>query len=226
MFRRHGLYWVWMPNCAPDDGAGNGGDGQDGTNDAGNGGDGQNGQNGQQGDNQPVDSATLAAELAKLKAEFAKQKAALDSATKEAGNYRKELRAKQTAEEIAAAEKKAAEEKAAQELDELRREVAKAKSVKTVMSKLGTDEEAAGKIAECLFGCENIEAALLEIQKVWAEKEKKLRLEFGKIPGPGAGNGNGENAAEKAALELAKKLGEAQAAQNKPIREGLSGYIR
>lgn len=226
MFRRHGLYWVWMPNYAPDDGA-NGGDGQngagnDGAGDNGNAGDGQNGQQ----DGQGSGSEDLAAELAKLRAEFAKQKAALDSATKEAGNYRKELRAKQTAEEIAAAEKKAAEEKAAQELDELRRKVAKAESVKTVMSKLGTDEDAAGKIAECLFGCENIEAALLEIQKVWAEKEKKLRLEFGKIPGPGAGGGNGEDAAEKAALELAERLGKAQAAQNKPIREGLSGYIR
>lgn len=214
---------------SPDDGGegtGTGGDAAPSGDGAGNGGDGGNsGENGD-GGNAGDPNAALMAELEKLKADMAKQKAALDAATSEAGKYRKELRARQTQEEIDAANKKEAEEKAAQELEELRRKVAKAESVKSVMSKLGTDEEASSKIAECLYGCENIEAALLEIQKVWTAKEKALRLEFGKIPGPGAGNGDGENAEEKAALELAKQLGKERAGSNKSVSEGLKSYIR
>lgn len=226
---KRGMWYRWMPMYIPDDGAGNGGASDNGGND--NGGTDPNAQGGGQdpagqGDGQNVGGGNdLAAEIARLKAEMAKQKTALDNATKEAGDYRKQLRAKQTAEEIAAAEKKAAEEQAAKELDELRRKVARAESVKAVMSKLNTNEDAAGKIAECLYGCENIEAALLEIQKVWAEKEKALRLEFGKIPGPGTG-GNSEDAEEKAALKLAEELGKARAENNKPVFDGLQGYIR
>ena len=56
------------------------------------------------------ETVTENAELAKLRAEMAKQKAALDKATKEAGDYKKQLRAKQSAEEIAAEEAKVQQE--------------------------------------------------------------------------------------------------------------------
>jgi len=170
--------------------------------------------------------AELQAQIEQLKADMAKQKAALDAATSEAGKYRKELRAKQTQEEIDAANKREAEEKAAKELEELRREVARAKSTKSVMSKLSLDEDAAGKIAECLSGCEDVDNALLLIQKAWEAKEKALRLEFGKIPGPGAGGSSEEDAEEKAAIELARKLGKERAASDKSVLEGLQGYMR
>lgn len=172
------------------------------------------------------DKSTLEAELEKLRADLAKQKKALDEATSEAGKYRKELRAKQTAEEIAAEEKKAADEKAAQELEELRREVAKTKTVKSVMGKLGTDEDLSGKIAEALYGAEDIDNAMLLIQKAWAAREKALRLEYGKITGPGAGSGDGEDSAEQKAIDLAKKLGRERADSNKSVAAGLQGYIR
>ena len=184
------------------------------------------GTNGDGGDSGEDAKAAMTAELERLKADMAKQKKALDDATKEAGNLRKELRSRQTQEEIDAQAKREAEEKAAQELEELRKEVARAKSTKAVMSKLGVEEEAAGKIAECLFGCENIEAALLEIQKVWTAKEKALRLEFGKIPGPGAGGSGDENTEEKAAIERARKLGRERADAGKSVSDALSGYMR
>ena len=100
-------------------------------------------------------------ELAKLRSELAKQKAALDKATKEAGDYRKALRAKQSEEEIAAEEKKAA------------------------------DEAVSSQIAEDLYGAADVDAAITAFQKAWAAKEKALRLEFGKIPAPGAGSSDG-----------------------------------
>lgn len=171
------------------------------------------------------DAATLAAQIEKLKADLAKQKTALDAATKEAGDYRKQLKAKMTQEEIDAANKKEAEEKAAQELEELRKKVARAESTKAVMSKLSIDEETAGSIAECMAGCEDIDNALLLIQKVWEAKEKKLRQEFGKIPGPGTGGGS-EDKETQAAIELAKELGKRRAASAESVRSQLGGLVR
>lgn len=173
-----------------------------------------------------ADAKSLAAQIEQLKADMAKQKAALDAATSEAGKYKKELRAKQTQEEIDAANKKEEEEKAAARLAELEREVARAKSTKSVMAKLSVDEDTAGKIAECLAGCEDVDNALLLVQKAWEKKEKALRLEFGKIPGPGAGGSSEEDAEEKAAIELAKRLGRERAESGKSVTDGLKGYIR
>lgn len=228
MIRNQNGYWMspgFAAMFAPDDGAGNGGDGSNGAggDDAPAGADAKSGSDGA-GSKDP--KSELEAQIEQLKADMAKQKAALDAATSEAGKYRKELRAKQTQEEIDAANKKEAEEKAARELEELRREVARAKSTKSVMAKLSLDEDSAGKIAECLSGCEDVDNALLLIQKAWEAKEKALRLEFGKIPGPGAGGSSEEDAEEKAAIELARKLGKDRAASDRSVIEGLKGYMR
>ena len=223
MFKNRNGYWMspkFMFLMSPDDGGSAGGDG---------GNDGGAGDNGAGGESNPAGKdprMALEAQIEQLKADMAKQKAALDAATKEAAGYKRDLRAKQTQEEIDAANKKEAEEKAAKELEELRKEVARAKSTKSVMSKLGVDEDAAGKIAECMAGCEDIENALLLVRQAWEAREKALRLEFGKIPGPGAGGSNEEDAEEKAALEIAKRFGKNRAEANKSVTEGLKGYIR
>ena len=233
MIRNRNGYWMspkWFALFAPDGGdggngsgagadAGTDGNGGDGTGDAGNGADGDSGT----GDDGGNDDST--AEIARLKAELARQKAAIDKATKEAAQYKRDLRAKQSAEEIAAEEKKAADEKAAQEIEELRREVARTKAVKAVMSRLGTDEEASGKVAEYLYGAEDIDAALTEIQKAWMAKEKALKLEYGKVPPPGAG-GNGENDPDAKGVEMAKNIGKARAQVNDAARKALDAYIR
>ena len=165
-------------------------------------------------------------ELLKVKADYAKLKAALDKATKEAGDARKALRAKQSAEEIAAEEKKAADEATQKEIAELRKEVARARTVKSVMARLGTDEETSGKIAEYLYGAEDPEAALTELQRAWTAREKAIRLEFGKIPAPGAGDGDGEDAARMKAINLAKEIGRERAVSGKSIKDSLGSYVR
>lgn len=129
-------------------------------------------------------------ELAKLKAELAKQKAALDKATKEAGDARKALRAKQTAEEAAAEEAKALQESMQEELKQLRKEKAVAATTAKIMP-LVADSEVATQIAEYLYGADDVDAALTAIQKAWTAKEKALRLEYGKIPAPGVGGADG-----------------------------------
>ena len=130
------------------------------------------------------------AELAKLKAEFAKQKAALEKATKEAGDYRKQLRAKQRAEEVAAEEAKALQQSMQEELEQLRKEKAVAATTAKIMP-LVTDGDVAAQIAEYLYGADDVDAALTAIQKAWTAKEKALRLEYGKIPAPGVGGSDG-----------------------------------
>lgn len=232
MFRNRNGYWM-SPELyamfAPDDGAGSGagaagdpGSGSDGDGNDGN--DGAGGDNG--GDNGAGGGTDLAEKLAKAEADLLKYKAAIDKATKEASDAKKALRAKQSAEEIAAEEKKAADEKAAQEIEELRREVARTKAVKSVMSRLGTDEETSGRIAECLYGAEDVDNALTEIQRAWTAREKALKLEYGKVPPPGAGGANGEDEETARAIRLAKEMGQARAKVSESVQAQLKGLIR
>ena len=166
----------------------------------------------------------LNAEIARLKAEMAKQKEAITNATKEAADYKRQLKSKMTQEQIDAAEKQEAAEKAAKELEDLRRQVAKGNTVKTVMGKLGLDEETAGNLADHLYGAADIDNALLEIQKAWQVKEKALRLEFGKITGPGAGADS--NSPEAQAIKRAAEFGRAQKAVNEQAQKAMSAYLR
>lgn len=177
---------------------------------------------GKQTDGNSVDA--LNAEIARLKAETAKQKDAIDKATKEAGDLRKQLRSKMTQEQIDAAEKQEAADKTAKELEDLRRQVAKGNTVKTVMGKLGLDEETAGNLADHLYGAADIENALLEIQKAWQAKEKSLRMEFGKLTGPGSGADS--NSPEAQAVKRAADFGKARNAQNEQAQKAMSAYIR
>lgn len=235
MFRNRNGYWMspaFRTMFAPDggDGAGAAGDGGspggDGTNAAGgaeisgNGAD-QAGDAGNTGENKGED---LNAQIARLQAEMAKQKAALDKATKEAGDARKALKAKMTQEEIDAASKQEAEEKAAKELDELRREVAKGKTVKSVMGKLGIDEESAGNLADALYGAADIENALLGIQKAWQIRETALKKEYGRITGPGAGADS--NSPEAMAVRRAAEIGKQTNAVKEQAQKAMSAYMR
>ena len=249
MIRNRNGYWMspeFYAMFAPDSGSGVGGagvagDGTPGGNaggtsgtDGGNGGaqgsDGAgNGTDGNgSGGNSPDD---LNAEIARLKVEIANQKKALDKATHEASENKKamnkaqaDLKAKMTQEEIDAQAKQEAAQQAAQELEDLRREVAKGKTVKTVMGKLGLDEEAAGNLADHLFGAADIENALLEIQKAWQAKEAALKKEFGRITGPGAGGDS--NSPQAKAIKMAQDLGKARSAVSEQAKKALEAYMR
>lgn len=164
------------------------------------------------------------AEIERLKAEIARQKAAIDKATKEAGDARKALKAKMTQEEIDAAAKQEAEEKAAQELEDLRRKVAKGETVKSVMGKLGLDENTASNLSDHLYGAADIDNALLEIQKAWQAKEAALRKEFGKITGPGAGADS--NSPEAQGVQRAIAIGKNQKAVNEQAQKAMQAYMR
>lgn len=137
-----------------------------------------------------VESNDANPEIAKLRAEMAKQKAALDKATKEAAESKRALRAKQSAEEIAAEEKRIADEARDNELNELRKRFAVVESSKKIMSFVG-DEAVASTVAEYLYGAEDVDGAIDAFNKAWIAKEKKLRMEFGRLPAPGVGGSDG-----------------------------------
>jgi len=160
------------------------------------------------------------AEIARLKAELAKAKAATDKATKEAGDYKKALRAKQTAEEAKAEEE--AESRAAieRELAELRKE----KAVGAISHKVfafTNDEKTSNDIAELLYGAADADAALDAIQKAWTAKEKALRLEYGKIPAPGVGGSEGTPLTKNEILDIKDP-----AARQKAIAENLNLFMK
>lgn len=169
-------------------------------------------------------SEALNAEIARLKAEMAKQKNALDNATKEAGNLRKELRSKMTQEQLDAETKKEAEEAQKNRIIELEKQVAKTSTVKSVMGKLGLDEDSAGSIADALYGAEDVDNVLLLLQKAWQAKEKALRLEFGKVTGPGAGADS--NSPEAQAIRRAAEFGKQRNAQNEQAQKAMNAYMR
>ena len=235
MLKNRNGYWMspgFAAMFAPDGGdggnggAGDGGAGESGGEAAGASPDGENGggKAGDDGKGSENSAEALNAEIARLNAEMARQKAALDKATKEAGDARKALKAKMTQEEIDAAAKQEAEEKAAKELDELRRAVAKGNTVKTVMGKLGLDEESAGNLADHLYGAADIDNALLEIQKAWQAKEAALKKEYGRVTAPGAGADS--NSPEAQAIRRASEFGKARNAQNEQAQKALGAYIR
>ena len=237
MFRNRNGYWMspkFWAMFSPDDGGGAGGtggagdgapggDGADGNDAAGNGENGgENSGDGSQSDNNSVDS--LNAEIARLKAEMAKQKAAMDKAASEASQAKKALKAKMSQEEIDAANKQEAEEKLTKELNDLRREVAKGQTVKSVMGKLGLDEDSAGDLADALYGAADIENVLLGVQKAWQVREAALRKEFGRITGPGAGADS--NSPEAQAVRKAQELGKARNAVTEQARKAMESYMR
>lgn len=137
-------------------------------------------------------STNESAEIAKLRAEMAKQKAALDKATKEAAESKRALRAKQSAEEIAAEEKRVADEEREKKLAEYEKRFTVAESAKKVMTFVG-DEASANTVAEYLYGATDVDGAIDALNKAWMAREKKLRAEFGRLPAPGAGGSEGNS---------------------------------
>lgn len=137
-------------------------------------------------------SSNESAELAKLRAEMAKQKAALDKATKEAAESKRALRAKQSAEEIAAEEKRVADEERDKKLAEYEKRFTVAESAKKVMTFVG-DEASANTVAEYLYGANDVDGAIDALNKAWMAREKKLRAEFGRLPAPGVGGSEGNS---------------------------------
>ena len=133
------------------------------------------------------DDVSLAEQVAQLKVQNAKLKKANDKATSEAASYKKQLREKQTAEEIALQEKAEKEAEREEQFQKLLRENTITKFEKNFLA-LGYPADLAAKAAAAQ--CDNDTDELFSIQQTFIEeKEKTMKADWMKsMPNPPAGN--------------------------------------
>ena len=138
-------------------------------------------------DDEGDDGVSLAEQVAQLKVQNAKLKKANDKATSEAASYKKQLREKQTAEEIALQEKAEKEAEREEQFQKLLRENTITKFEKNFLA-LGYPADLAAKAATAQ--CDNDTDELFSIQQTFIEaKEKAMKADWMKsMPKPPAGN--------------------------------------
>ena len=150
------------------------------------------------------DDTNLAEQVAQLRVENAKIKKAMDKAASEAANYKKQLREKQSAEEIALQEKAEKEAEREEAFQKLLKENTVAKYEKNFLA-LGYSEELAEKAANAQYDGDTEE--LFKIQQNFQNALlKQKETEWAKSrPNPPAGNE--ENEPEDAFLKGFKSVG-------------------
>ena len=167
--------------------------------------------------------ALLKLDLPDSSAELARMKSALDKATSEAADYKKQLKGKLTEDEAAAAEREAKWAEMEAKLKELETEKTISTYKASYLAMPGFDEKLAEDTAKALAEGD-MKTVFANQQKASAAHEKKLRAEMVKSdPKPdGAGGGNEET---NTAVEFAKKLGKQRADALKSANEGLKNYF-
>ena len=171
---------------------------------------------------QKVD-ALLKIELPDSSAELAKMKSALDKATSEAADYKKQLKGKMSEDEAAAAEREAKWAEMEAKLKELETEKTISTYKASYLAMPGFDEKLAEETAKALAEGD-MKAVFANQQKANAAYEKKLRAELvKKDPKPDGAGGDDEQ--KDSAVEYAKMLGKQRADALKSANEGLKNYF-
>ena len=167
--------------------------------------------------------ALLKLDLPDNSAELARMKSALDKATSEAADYKKQLKGKMSEDEAAAAEREAKWAEMEAKLQQLQEEKTISTYKASYLAMPGFDEKLAEDTAKALAEGD-MKTVFANQQKASAAHEKKLRAEMVKSdPKPeGAGGGNEET---NTAVEFAKKLGKQRADALKSANEGLKNYF-
>ena len=139
-----------------------------------------------------ADSPKLVEENAALKVQIAKMKKAMDKATSDTARYKKQLREKQTAEEIALQEKAEKEAEREEAYQKLLKENTVTKYEKNFLA-LGYSEELATRAANAQYDGDTEE--LFKIQQDFQSALlKQKEAEWAKSrPNPQAGNGEGDD---------------------------------
>ena len=167
--------------------------------------------------------ALLKLDLPDSSAELARMKSALDKATSEAADYKKQLKGKLTEDEAAAAEREAKWAEMEAKLKELETEKTISTYKASYLAMPGFDEKLAEETAKALAEGD-MKAVFANQQKANSAYEKKLRAELVKHdPKPdGAG---GDDKKEDSAVEYARNLGKQRADALKSANEGLKHYF-
>lgn len=143
-------------------------------------------------ENSDADSPKLAEENAALKVQIAKMKKAMDKAASDTARYKKQLREKQTAEEIALQEKAEKEAEREEAYQKLLKENTVTKYEKNFLA-LGYSEELATRAANAQYDGDTEE--LFKIQQDFQSALlKQKEAEWAKSrPNPQAGNGEDDD---------------------------------
>lgn len=167
--------------------------------------------------------ALLKLDLPDSSAELARMKSALDKATSEAADYKKQLKGKLTEDEAAAAEREAKWAEMETKLKELETEKTISTYKASYLAMPGFDEKLAEDTAKALAEGD-MKTVFANQQKASAAHEKKLRAEMVKQdPKPdGAG---GDDQKKDTAVEFARNLGKQRADALKSANEGLKHYF-
>lgn len=167
--------------------------------------------------------ALLKLDLPDSSAELARMKSALDRATSEAADYKKQLKGKLTEDEAAAAEREAKWAEMEAKLKELETEKTISTYKASYLAMPGFDEKLAEDTAKALAEGD-MQKVFANQQKANAAYEKKLRSELVKQDPKPDGAGGGDEKKD-AAVELAKELGKQRADSLKAANEGLKHYF-
>lgn len=175
------------------------GNGQDNAPD-----DGETGGDESENDESTGEDVSLAEQLAELRVQNAKMKKAMDKAASDAAKYKKQLREKQSVEEIALQEKAEKEAEREEAYQKLLKENTVTKYEKNFLA-LGYSEELAAKAANAQY--ENDTEELFKIQQDFQNALlRQKEAEWAKSrPNPPAGNG--EDGTEDAFLKGFNSVG-------------------
>lgn len=149
----------------------------------------------EQGEQEPITVDSLMAEMAKLKAENAKNKTALDKALHNNGELTKQLRAKMTASEQEAEAKREAEEAQANRIRELETFKRTAEARERYSATIGMAPDLAKEAAEAEVSG-NMDALAAVYKKHQEASMKALEAEWYKnrpMPETGRGEGKAED---------------------------------
>ena len=167
--------------------------------------------------------ALLKLDLPDSSAELARMKSALDKATSEAADYKKQLKGKLTEDEAAAAEREAKWAEMEAKLKELETEKTISTYKASYLAMPGFDEKLAEDTAKALAEGD-MKTVFANQQKANAAYEKKLPAEMVKHDPKPDGPG-GDDQTHDTAVEFARNLGKQSAAAPKTANQGRTTYV-
>lgn len=157
-------------------------------------------------------------------AEIARLKNALAKASSEAADYKKQLRAKMSDDEAAAAERDAKWAEMEAKLKELETEKTISTYKASYLAMPGFDEKLAEDTAKALADGD-MKTVFANQQKANVAYEKKLRAELVKQDPKPDGAGSNEDK-EDSAVEMARRLGKQRAESMQAANKGLEYYLK
>lgn len=155
--------------------------------------------------------------------EIERLKKALDKATKEAGDYRKQLQARMTQDELARQEAEQKQNDLQEKYNELLRRSTIADHTAKYMAMPGYDEKLARNTAEALYDGD-MDKVFANQQKANEAYAKQLLAEQMRSMTPPAGGGSEQTEPDN--IRLAKELGKLKAQRTQQANDTLKRFMR